>query len=73
MQDVTESADGAQAISGLGLYRVEEVAELLRCHHKTVRKLLSDGQLRRVDIGGHAIRVTEGSVREFIATGGSTE
>ncbi|MCH7873647.1 MAG: DNA-binding protein [Planctomycetes bacterium] len=38
----------------------------------TVRKLLELEELRRVDLGRHAVRVTRSSLDGFVARGGST-
>ena len=53
------------------LLSVDEAAAELRCHAKTVRKLLELEELRRIDVGQHAVRVTRSSIDAFIARGGS--
>ena len=54
------------------LLTVDEAAAELHCHPKTVRKLLELEELRRVDLGRHAVRVTRSSLDGFVARGGST-
>ena len=53
------------------LLSVDEAAAELHCHPKTVRKLLELGELRRVDLNKHAVRVTQSSIDAFVARGGS--
>ena len=53
------------------LFTVDETAILLRCHSRTVRKLLESGDLQRVNISKHAVRVTGASIRAFVERGGS--
>ena len=53
------------------LLTVDETAAELHCHPRTVRKLLELEELRRIDVGQHAVRVTRSSLDAFIARGGS--
>ena len=54
------------------LLTVDESAAELHCHAKTIRKLLDLEELRRIDVGRHAVRVTRSSIDAFLARGGST-
>jgi excisionase family DNA binding protein len=47
------------------LLTVDEVASLLRLHHRTVRKLIANGELRAVYIG-RAVRIREDEVERFL-------
>ena len=53
------------------LLTVDEAAAELRCHPKTIRKLLELGELKRIDLGRHAVRVTRSSIDSFVERGGS--
>jgi excisionase family DNA binding protein len=45
---------------------VKEVAVRLRCEHKTVRKLISDGKLKAFRLG-RALRIKESDYEDFIS------
>lgn len=45
-----------------------EVAARLRINVKTVKTMLADGRLERVELGPHTIRVTTASVNRLIAS-----
>jgi excisionase family DNA binding protein len=47
------------------LVTVDELAALLRLHHRTIRKLIASGELRVVRIG-RAVRIREDEVERFL-------
>jgi len=49
------------------LLTVEEVAERLRVHPKTVRRMLARGELGRVTLG-RAVRIREDELEQLVAT-----
>jgi len=51
------------------LLTVEETAEFLRVSDKTVRRMLQDGRLQGVDLGG-AWRISREELETFIKQGG---
>lgn len=44
---------------------VKEVAETLKVHHMTVRRLIEKGELKAIRIG-KAIRIDEADLKKFI-------
>lgn len=49
---------------------IPDTAALLRVHRATVYRLVASGELARIKIG-RAARITEDSLRGFIARGGT--
>lgn len=49
-----------------GLVTTEEVADLLRVHPRTVRRMGIDGRLRRIDIGPRVVRYRREDVEALI-------
>ena len=64
MSETTNPSVVAQPVR---LLRIEDVADRLLVSVKTVRRLVSSGQLEAVRIGG-AVRFTDGAVERFIAS-----
>ena len=54
------------------LLRVNEAAAELNCSTRMIRTLLERGELKRVDLHKHAVRIPASSIAAFIARGGST-
>ena len=50
-------------------YTIEQVAVILQCHPKTVRKLCAEGRLRSVAIGPRHRRITTAAIQDFLQTG----
>ncbi len=48
------------------LLTVEQVAERLNAHHSTIRKWLSQGDLRGVKLAGTRWRIPETALQEFL-------
>ena len=48
-----------------GIYRVEEVAAILRCDKSTVYRLVKQGQIEVVRIGT-SIRITQKAIDSFL-------
>lgn len=51
-------------VEALGLLPVQEVADLLRCSTRTVRRLADQGELERVHLGS-LVRITPESVAAY--------
>lgn len=51
--------------------KVEQVAEILACHPKTVRKLCNEGKLPFVALGPHCKRIPYEVVRDLLYCGKS--
>ncbi len=47
-------------------YKVEEVAKLLGCHPKTVRKLCKEGRIQSVKLGPRCARITRQAIEAFL-------
>jgi excisionase family DNA binding protein len=55
---------------GEGLLTVTEVAKLLRCHFRTVHRLIHQGQLRAIQVG-RAFRITRQDYETYLRTHGT--
>lgn len=49
------------------LYTIDEIAELLRVSHSTVRRLIDSGHLKSVRIGGQ-IRIRQRDLDDYVAS-----
>ena len=54
------------------LLRVNEAAAELNCSTRMIRTLLERGELKRIDLNQHAVRIPASSIAAFIERGGST-
>ena len=52
------------------LFTVRDVAKLLRCHFRTVHRLIHQGQLRAIQVG-RAFRITRQDYDGYIRTHGT--
>ncbi len=51
---------------------VEETAEFLRVSERTIRRMLKDGRLQGIDLGG-VWRISREELEQFIKRGGVSE
>ena len=47
-------------------FKIEQVAEILACHPKTVRKMCNEGKLPFVALGPHCKRIPYEAVRDLL-------